>query len=428
MKNKRALVFCGGGSKGAYQMGVWEVLRELNIDKFDIVCGTSIGALNAVMYCQNDFDSCMEIWNTTRNNTVMTVPITVDSSGIRGAIRNVKDLLPFLRSYIKEKGADIKPFRELMEKYIDPKKVKESPIKFGLVTVEFPSMKPVLVRVNELPEDKIIPYVLASASCFPLFPVCKIDDKSYIDGGYFDNLPIDLAISMGAKEIVAIDLDNNVTHIEYVNKPYIKYIYPSQPLGGFFDFKPELIKHNRILGYNDALKSYGKCFGFKYTFSENSIKKKYARGFYYDLLDVMKEFKYRKLKTQVKTPEGSNLFEILEKDIYRPLDINDYYIRGIEETLALFEIDYLKIYNFEEARTIVFNKINEIETPLNSIDEYFVLSSKSKRREYLKEQDSLVILNELTKLTKFNSDLIFDILEVYPEVIIAFILYKLWLA
>ena len=48
----RALVLSGGGSKGSYQIGVWKALRDMNI-KFDIVTGTSVGALNALMLLSN---------------------------------------------------------------------------------------------------------------------------------------------------------------------------------------------------------------------------------------------------------------------------------------------------------------------------------------------------------------------------------------
>lgn len=39
---KTALIFSGGGSRGAYEVGVWRALEELNI-KCDIVTGASIG-------------------------------------------------------------------------------------------------------------------------------------------------------------------------------------------------------------------------------------------------------------------------------------------------------------------------------------------------------------------------------------------------
>lgn len=47
---KRVLVFGGGGSKGAYEIGVWKALDELGLH-FDAVCGTSIGALIGTMLC-----------------------------------------------------------------------------------------------------------------------------------------------------------------------------------------------------------------------------------------------------------------------------------------------------------------------------------------------------------------------------------------
>ena len=41
---KKAIVFAGGGSKGAYQAGAWKALEELG-EHFDIATGTSIGSL-----------------------------------------------------------------------------------------------------------------------------------------------------------------------------------------------------------------------------------------------------------------------------------------------------------------------------------------------------------------------------------------------
>ncbi|MBQ7895822.1 MAG: patatin-like phospholipase family protein, partial [Oscillospiraceae bacterium] len=43
-----ALALEGGGAKGAYQIGVWQALREAGI-KIKAVAGTSVGALNGAM-------------------------------------------------------------------------------------------------------------------------------------------------------------------------------------------------------------------------------------------------------------------------------------------------------------------------------------------------------------------------------------------
>ncbi len=47
-KEKLALVFSGGGAKGAFGVGVlWELSRRRFSLRWDIVCGTSTGALIA---------------------------------------------------------------------------------------------------------------------------------------------------------------------------------------------------------------------------------------------------------------------------------------------------------------------------------------------------------------------------------------------
>ncbi len=39
---KRAIALCGGGTKGAYELGAWKALKEMGIE-YHIVTGTSIG-------------------------------------------------------------------------------------------------------------------------------------------------------------------------------------------------------------------------------------------------------------------------------------------------------------------------------------------------------------------------------------------------
>ena len=95
---------------------------------------------------------------------------------------------------------------------------------------------------------------MASASCYPAFKQKNIEGERYIDGGFFDNLPINLAIEMGADEIVAVDLSApgfNKTPRKKV--PTIK-IKPNNKLTNFLNFYEEGAKRNIRLGYNDTLK------------------------------------------------------------------------------------------------------------------------------------------------------------------------------
>ena len=60
---KRALVLSGGGSKGAYEAGFLKAFEEAGLS-FDLVTGTSIGALNGALIVMNKREAIDELWNT----------------------------------------------------------------------------------------------------------------------------------------------------------------------------------------------------------------------------------------------------------------------------------------------------------------------------------------------------------------------------
>jgi len=71
-KLQRALVFQGGGSLGAYEAGVYHVLYHWNKkalsdneNVFDIIAGTSIGAINASIIINNFLENKENDKNTT---------------------------------------------------------------------------------------------------------------------------------------------------------------------------------------------------------------------------------------------------------------------------------------------------------------------------------------------------------------------------
>ena len=53
----------GGGAKGAYEIGAYRALTELGY-RFDVICGVSIGAINAALLAQGDCDRAAEFWET----------------------------------------------------------------------------------------------------------------------------------------------------------------------------------------------------------------------------------------------------------------------------------------------------------------------------------------------------------------------------
>ena len=82
-EDKLALVLCGGGSLGAYEMGVWKLLRELEI-KPDIVTGTSIGALNGALVVADDYEGALNMWSTIDAEKVMVAGLNFDQEMLKG--------------------------------------------------------------------------------------------------------------------------------------------------------------------------------------------------------------------------------------------------------------------------------------------------------------------------------------------------------
>ena len=68
----RAIVLSGGGAKGSYEIGVWKALRRLNI-KYDIVTGTSVGALNGALMTQKTYYRGLFFWYNITYNKIFDI-------------------------------------------------------------------------------------------------------------------------------------------------------------------------------------------------------------------------------------------------------------------------------------------------------------------------------------------------------------------
>ena len=259
---KKALVLSGGGSKGAYEAGFIDACKELGYS-FDIVTGTSIGALNGALYVQGS-SKIDEIWDELDVHHVFNgIP---DLSFAREDLMDVSNRsVQFIKHYITHQGADVTPFYHIVKKYFDEKAFFSSNVDFGLCTVSYPQMAPLYLTKEELGKHAY-DYLLASAACFPAFPMVEIEGTKYLDGGYYDNLPIDLALSMGADEIYVCDLHEDPQHPYYVDLESIHYSHPYYDIGSFMDFDHEIMMRNKRLGFLEGLKVLGKITGKGYSF------------------------------------------------------------------------------------------------------------------------------------------------------------------
>ena len=271
MKDEKeyGLVLAGGGTKGAYQVGAWKALQELNI-KIKGIAGASIGALNGALFLQNDYAMVSKMYETIKINNVMKI------SGVDGNknIFDLSNIFNLASNYRKQNGIDNTTLRKMIEKYIDMDKLYNSPIDFGLVTYSVKSRQPLPKFNNEIAKEEMVNYLLAS-SCFPIFKPQIINNEEYYDGGLYDSAPTNMLIDKGYKNIILVDIAGvGLSRKLSTNKGiYLKIIRPSEDLGGTFDFNHTRIVNNIKLGYLDTMRAFNKLQGHIYYFKNEEFQK-----------------------------------------------------------------------------------------------------------------------------------------------------------
>lgn len=260
-KKKTALVLGGGGSRGAYEIGVWQALKALGI-RIDMVYGASVGAINAVMVAQGDVDLTTDLWKELE--TDMVFDMAPDSKPV-----------DYFKEIVANQGAGTGPLHGMLVKYVDEKRVRESGMDFGITAVSVPDMTPHFMRLKDIPEGRLVDYVMASASAFPALHSYEIDGKNYVDGGYADVLPVGMALEDGAKSVIAVDLSGygmiNKENLEKAEE--LIYIKSDENLGFQFIFDRENTLRIMKLGYLDCLKAYGVIDGKYLSFAKGAFDK-----------------------------------------------------------------------------------------------------------------------------------------------------------
>ena len=98
------LVLAGGGTKGAYQVGVWKALKELNINVKGIV-GASIGSLNGALFLQDDFKMVEDMYENIKLGNIMNFDISLyDKDTLFIEVKyasSLKEMQVFFFFYIK---------------------------------------------------------------------------------------------------------------------------------------------------------------------------------------------------------------------------------------------------------------------------------------------------------------------------------------
>lgn len=348
--SETALVLGGGGAKGAYEVGAIAALDELGI-KAGSVFGTSVGALHAAMYAQGSMDAAAALWDNIRLSDVVSEESLAIADDAENIFDHPEKLLEFITRYAQKKGVDVSPLMDILHKLIDEDKIRRSGVHLGIVTARFPSLAMVEKRLEEMETGSLIDWLMASASCFPIFPMKQVGGDRYIDGGFCDNTPVEMAVRSGARDIVAIDIGKHRSHTQYDRRPNITYIRTSQPLGGLLTLDSALSARNRILGYNDVMRAFGRMRGVSYSFDAVDAQALYARAQDYVIHLTQLETSMCHSNALTRTREiGAPFFSLLEEDLPEKADCIDYLLRGCELCAQIAEVNPAQVMTFATLR------------------------------------------------------------------------------
>jgi NTE family protein len=349
------LVLEGGGAKGAYHVGAFKALKELGIE-IGGIAGTSIGAINAALMAQGDYDILEKLWYSVNTNELFNIDEkAVDNiKNLNLQKINFPQLLHQSKDILNNRGLDTSRIRALLDEYIDEDKIRSSNVDLGIVTVDLTDKKPMELLKEDIPYGRLADFLIAS-SYLPAFKSEEMDGKKYLDGGFYNNLPVGLLVKKGYKNIIAVRT-MGIGVVRKVRDKDVKvtYIQPAEgSLGTIFetlDFDREKTDELIKLGYYDTMKVFKKLKGFKYYcipyegdfveilakyFVENGDKiKKVAEILGFDDISLDRAF-FEKIM-----PRLENIL-----DIKGNADYEDICIRLAERIAEKLKIERFKIYN-----------------------------------------------------------------------------------
>ncbi len=369
LSKEYGLVLEGGGAKGAYQIGAWKALRESGI-KIKGVAGSSVGSLNGALICMDDLERAEDVWRNIEYSHVMSV-----SDDIMEAIKkkdfkslNLQELINRGLQVVRDGGFDITPLKNLIEEVVgDEKKIKNSERELYAVTYSVSDWMGKAVDVRSGEEGCIKDMLLASAY-FPAFKNEKLGGKRYMDGGGFNNVPVDVLIDKGYENIIVIRIYGWGYDRERVIKipegVTVSHIAPRQDLGGILEFDKKQARKNMTLGYYDAKRFlYGLAGRIYYIDAPNS------EPYYFDKMMSELELLKLYLKDWIQEEDTNSLsgYRVFMEKVFPRLaeeyklkegwDYKDMYLGLLEDMARRLKIRRFQIYTVDELAGVIWKKL-----------------------------------------------------------------------
>lgn len=256
------LALGGGGSKGAFQIGVWQALRDLDV-QINAVAGTSIGSINGAFMAANDLEGALDLWQNLQIQQCVDLADTDLRSTDLLSLSNASVLA---REIFTHHSLDTQPLRQTLLRYLDEDRIRQSNMHYGLMTATLPEMSGRPFWIQDIPAGQLIEFIMASTRLPGLDPV-TINGERYIDGGMAEIVPISMLKKRGCHAIIAVDLSlHPILRSPILDNINLIYVHDRHDLGGTLDVTQAVIQRNQRLGYLDTLKAFGRMAGESFAF------------------------------------------------------------------------------------------------------------------------------------------------------------------
>ena len=207
---KSALALSGGSARGLSHLGVLQEIERSNL-KFDLITGASMGALIGGLYAL--FGNPARVEESLKGLFSSrlfrkTAPIAMDDGqafiGADGFFNRFIWLFRqgvfYTRTMLQMGLVGEELIEELVSMLIPDVLIEDLPVRFAAVAMDLETGEEVVLTRGALRRA-----IAASVAIPGIFPPVKTGQRTLVDGGWADNVPVGPAIALGAHFVLAVD-------------------------------------------------------------------------------------------------------------------------------------------------------------------------------------------------------------------------------
>lgn len=215
LRMKRALVISGGGSKGAFAVGILQQLKALfPLLTFDAVVGTSTGALISPLAATEELNELQRIYTSVTTDQIVTRHRIGDRLNEK-SIYTVEKLYQLLKNTLTEaRYQKIKASGKAVYAVTTCLQTEDIVV---YTTADAPIASP-LYKIKTVKDAEHLRLAILASACQPvLMTPVKVDMNTeagaeknfqYVDGGVREYAGVQMAIDQGATEVFCILLSD----------------------------------------------------------------------------------------------------------------------------------------------------------------------------------------------------------------------------